>query len=270
MKKFLAITSVVVPLTLAAVAPAQAGHPQRSLDFEDVLRALILSQVETHEVSAQRDRGHHRHQQDRGWHDQRRIIPIPQLVRQIQRETGGRVTDVKLRRNGRVYIIDGIGPRGRHVTAKADARTGRIYDVQRVRGGHGHHAAHGKPIPALLRGLRNQGYYAFDRVVRNGNRYVVRGLDSRGVPVRIVTRARNGRILSVNNARNYNGPQHLRRQVRGFDQWLPGLRQQHYSHFGQATRHDDYYQVGARDRRGRDVTLRVCARTGNVLHTAYR
>ena len=268
MKKFFAIAGLAAPLILAV--PAQAGHESsRGLSFEDVLRQLVVSHTQTSYRSG--DRHTRQHRQDRGWQNERRIVPIARLVRQIQQETGGRVTSVRLRRNGRVYAIEGVGRGGRYVTAKANARTGEIYDVQRVRGGgHGHHALNGKPIPRILKGLRDRGYRAFDRVVRDGRTYIVRGLNRRGQPVRIVANARNGRVLSVNQARRYNGPNHLRHSVRGFDHWRSGLQQQHYSHFGNATRHDDYSQVGARDRRGRDVTLNVCARTGQVLHTAYR
>ena len=105
--------------------------------------------------------------------------------------------------------------------------------------------------------------------MREGRTYTVRGLNSRGTPVRIVANARNGHVISVNQARRYNGPAHYRQPVQGFGQWRSGLQQQHYSRFGQATRVDDYYQVAARDRRGRNVQLRVCARTGRVLHSAY-
>lgn len=263
MKKFLVVAGLTAPLLLAA--PAQAGHESaRHLSFEDVLRQLVL----THTDASYRSRDRH-HRQDRGWQNERRIIPIARLVRQIQRDTGGRVTSVRLKRNGRVYAIEGVGRGGRYVTAKANARTGEIFDVRRDRGG-AHVATNGKPIPRILRGLRNRGYSNFDRVVRDGRTYIVRGLNNRGNPVRIVANARNGRVLSVNQARRYNGPNYLRHQVRGFDHWRSGLRQQHYSNFGHATRHDDYYQVGARDGRGRDVTLNVCARTGRVLHTAYR
>ena len=266
MKKLLALCTVAIPLVMAV--PASAAHAERSTNFEDVLRALVLSQFggEARSQSRGHSQGH-----GRTWRDERQIIPIARIVRQIQRETGGRVTSVVLRPNGRVYKIEGVGSRGRVVTAKANAFTGEIFDVQRRRGGgHGHQATNGKPIPRLLRGLRDGGYSGFDRVVRDGRTYIVRGLNRRGTPVRIVANARNGRVLSVNRARRYNGPSHYRHSVRGFNQWLPGLQQQHYSHFGQATRHDDHYQVGARDRRGRNVTLQVCARTGRVLHTAYR
>ena len=202
MKKFLVIASLTAPLLLAA--PAQADEPARQVSFEDVLRQLVLTHTD---VSTRSRDGHQR--QDRGWQNERRIIPIARLVRQIQRETGGRVTSVRLKRNGRVYVIEGVGRGGRYVTAKANARTGEVFDVQRVRGG-GYAATNGKPIPRILRGLRNRGYSGFDRVVRDGRTYNVRGLNSRGNPVRIVTNARNGRVLSVHQARRYNGPNHLR------------------------------------------------------------
>lgn len=260
MKKFLVVAGLTAPLLLAA--PVQAGQESaRHISFENVLRQLVLTHTDVSYRSGQR--------QNRGWRDERRVIPISRLVNQIQRDTGGQVTSVRLKQNGRVYAIEGVGRGGRYVTAKANARTGKIYDVKRVRGG-GHVATNGKPIPRLLRGLRDRGYSGFDRVVRDGRTYTVRGLNRRGTPVRIVANARNGRVLSVNQASRYNGPNYLRHSVRGFDHWRSGLRQQHFTNFGQATRHDDYYQVGARDGRGRAVTLNVCARTGRLLHTAYR
>jgi len=219
MKKLLALCAVAIPLVMAV--PASAAHAERSTNFEDVLRALVLSQFggETRSRShaRSRDRGHSpaRGQARR---DERQIIPIARLVRQIQRETGGRLTSVVLRPNGRVYKIEGVGPRGRVVTARANAFTGEIFDVQRRRGGgQGHQATNGKPIPRLLRGLRDGGYSGFDRVVRDGRTYIVRGLNRRGTPVRIVANARNGRVLSVNQARRYNGPSYNRHSVRRFN-----------------------------------------------------
>jgi uncharacterized membrane protein YkoI len=264
MKKFIALCSVAVPLVMAA--PASAGHEQsRSLNFEDVLRTFVLSQFDNVEYRS----GRHGRDHGRGYARERQVIPIARLVRQIQRETGGRVTSVRLRPNGRVYKIEGIGQRGRFVSAKANAFTGEIFDVRR-QPGHEQVATNGRPIPRILRDLRNDGYSGFDRVIRDGRAYIVRGLDRRDRPVRIRVNARNGRVLSVNRARNYNGQVPSRHSVRGFDQWLPGLRQQHYTNFGQVTAHDAYYQVGARDRRGRNVTLNVCNRTGRVLHSVYR
>lgn len=265
MKKFLVLCSLAVPLVMTA--PASAGNDQsRSFSFDDVFRALITSQFGNAEYRSHRgrDRGH-----ERGWRDERQVVPIARLVRRIQRETGGRVTSVRLRPNGRVYKLEGIDARGRFVHAKANAFTGEVYDVRR-RPGHEQVATNGRPIPRLLRGLRDNGYRGFDRVIRDGRVYIVRGLNSNGEPVRMRVRARNGRILSVNHARNYNGQLPRRHSVRGFDQWLPGLRQQRYSHFGQAARHDGYYQIDARDRRGRNVTLNVCDRTGRVLHSSFR
>lgn len=266
MKKFLALCTVAVPLAIAAPASAGAGQ-SGNLNFEDVLRSLIVSQFD--QVSnrgGNRGRGQ---QHGRGYAQERQVIPIARLVRQIQRESGGHVTSVRLRPNGRVYKIEGIGRRGRFVTAKANAYTGEIFDVQRQRG-HEQVATGGQRIPRILRGLRNSGYSGFDRVIRDGRNYIVRGLNQRGQPVRMRVRARNGRVVSVNRASNYNGQRASRHTVSGFDQWLPGLRQQHYTNFGQATAHDAYYQVGARDRRGRNVTLDVCNRTGRVLNSVYR
>ena len=210
MKKLLALCTVAIPLVMAV--PASATDAERSTNFEDVLRALVLSQFggETRSHARSRDRGHSpgRGQARR---DERQIIPIGRLVRQVQRETGGRVTSVVLRPNGRVYKIEGVGPRGRAVTARANAFTGEIFDVQRRRGGgQRHQATNGKPIPRLLRGLRDGGYRGFDRVIRDGRTYIVRGLNRRGTPVRIVANARNGRVLSVNQARRYNRPSYNR------------------------------------------------------------
>lgn len=261
MKKLLVAGSIVSSLALTSVAPAQAGQA-RGLDFEDILRALIVQHVQID------NRGAYRDQHRRSWRDERQVIPIGQLVRQIRRDTGGQVTGITLQPNGRVYQVEGVGRGGRYVTARVNAFTGEVFDVQRHR--RGARPLNGKPIPRILRDLRDQGFYGFDRVVQRRGAYVVRGLNRRGDPVRIRVNPRNGRVLAVNNARNYNGSGHLRHQVRGFDHWRPALQSQHYSHFGQPTFHDDYYAVDARDRGGRNVSLNICARTGRVLHSAYR
>ncbi|MEQ9517930.1 MAG: hypothetical protein RLN89_00680 [Parvibaculum sp.] len=268
MKKFLAVGSVVSSLTLATMAPAQAGQT-RGLDFEDILRALIVQHVDVNDRGSYRDQDRHGgRQHNRNWRDERQVIPIAQLVHQIQRDTGGEVTGVTLQPNGRFYQIEGVGRGGRFVTARANALTGEISNVQRH--SRGAQPLHGKPIPRILRDLGNDGFYGFDRVVQQRGDYVVRGLNRRGEPVRIRVNARNGRVLAVNAARNYNGSGHLRQQVRDFNHWRPSLQNQHYTHFGQAVRHDDYYAVDARDRGGRNVSLNICARTGRVLQSAYR
>ncbi len=267
MKKFLAVSSVVSSLTLAAVAPAQATQT-RNLNFEDILRTLIVSHIEINNRGAYQTQNRAGRQQQRGWRDERQVIPIGQLARQIKRETGGDLTSITLQPNGRFYRLEGVGRGGRFVTARANAHTGEISNVQQHR--RGAEPLNGRPIPQILRGLRDQGYYGFDRVVQNKGAYVVRGLNRRGDPVRVRVNARNGRVLAVNAARNYNGSAHLRQRVRAFNHWRPTLQTQHYSHFSQPVLHDDYYAVNARDRGGRNVSLNICARTGRVLHTAYR
>jgi len=82
MKKLLALCTVAIPLVMAV--PASAAHAERSTNFEDVLRALVLSQFggEARPQARGRSQGH-----ERTWRDERQIIPIGRLVRQIQRET---------------------------------------------------------------------------------------------------------------------------------------------------------------------------------------
>lgn len=264
MKKFLAICGLAVPLTLAAPAMADHGNPRNGgAEFADVLRAFVLSALEQRQLRAEpvQHRSHYR--------AERRIIPLARLTRQIQQRSGGVVTSIKLRPNGRVYKIEGIGPRGGFVTAKANAFTGEIFDVRRQ--DHGQRLGRAMRIPRLLRELRGHGYHGFDKVVRRDRNYIVRGLNAHNDPVRLTVRARNGRILDVAHARNYNAPRYHQTSSWGdFDRWIPGLQNQHYSGFGNVSVHDGYYRVDARDRRGRDVRLNVCSRSGRVLHREFR
>lgn len=194
---------------------------------------------------------------------------IPGTVRKIQQRTGGKVTDI-VYRNG-VYHVQGYGPRGRFNAAKADPYTGRLFDVRPAVPRQAT-PPHAKTIPALLRGLRAEGFSRFDRVDLQGHVYKVRGLNRRGKPVVITADARSGYIKHVRGAKRYNlaqaGPSYERKP---WKHWQGHLAGQHYSHFRGAkfieadNAWTDHYRVRGRDRHGKNVDLRVCAYTGNVL-----
>ena len=95
--------------------------------------------------------------------------------------------------------------------------------------------------------------------------YRVRALNKRGRPVVVRTRAQNGHVLSVRHAKNYNGPAYKRGGRHSFNHWRKGVAAHGYSHFGKASDQGDYYEVSARSRNGRAVTLDICPYTGKVL-----
>jgi uncharacterized membrane protein YkoI len=257
MKKILAASGMAFML-LGAAPAAQA---QNNL-FGDILAQAIAAHLEARWSDDDRNYGHHERVTQ--------VRSLPRMVQLVENRSGGRVTDIVLSPNNRFYKLEGFDRQGRPVSAKADARTGALYDISRVRG-HVHRPGRFTPIDHIVRDLTRHGYRNFDRVVyqeRQGT-YLARGLDRRGRPVNVKVAARNGHILAVKPARNYNGPAYAKGERRQFKHWRSGLQKQHYSRFTQIKSHEDYYDVRARDRQGRNVQLKVCAYTGKVLGTQY-
>ncbi|MDO9126514.1 MAG: hypothetical protein Q7U42_06560 [Parvibaculum sp.] len=201
---------------------------------------------------------------------QGRIMPLANVVRELERKSGATVTDIKLSRDKRFYEFEGVTQRGFVVTAKASAATGAVGGIT-VQNYKPRYDARAMSITPLLNTLRNKGYHSFDLVSLKEEKgiYQVRGLDRRGNPVLIRAAARNGKVLSARNAPGYNGPSYARAEYRDFGYWQKGLTQQKYSGFSNIVAYDDYYAVRARDGRGRPVNLSVCAFTGKVLDARY-
>lgn len=216
--------------------------------------------------------GHNwRHGNDNDYRAHRnRIRPLANIVRELERKSGGTVTDIKLTKNNRYYNFEGVTQRGFVVTAKADAYSGEVSNIS-VKRFRPHYDTHAMEIRPLLASLRNKGFHSFDLVSLKEEKgiYRVRGLNRRGKPVMIRARAGNGKILSTRAAPGYNGPSYVRAEFRDFSHWRTGLRQQHYSRFSNVVAYDDYYGVNAHDGHGRKVQLEVCAFTGKVLGQRY-
>lgn len=195
-----------------------------------------------------------------------RILPLAQVVKKLERQTGGTLTDIKLANNGKVYKFEGVSARGFIVEAKADAYTGQISDVN-ITAFRPHYDPKGLEITRLLAVMRNKGYHNFDLVSLKDEKgiYQVRGLDKKGKPVLIRALAKNGRILSTKYAPNYNGPSYARAEFRDFNSFKADLKKQNYSHFQNVVAYDDYYGVDARDGRGRNVHLEIDGFTGRIL-----
>jgi len=199
-----------------------------------------------------------------------RIMPLANVVREVERRSGIIVTDIRLSRDQKYYEVEGRNRQNRLVTTRASATTG-IPGKLNVSNKKQHYGLNARSVTALLAGLRNEGYQNFDLVTlreENGV-YQVRGLNKKGKPVMVRVQAKNGRVLSARAAPGYNGPSYARAEHRDFRHWQPSLVKQRYSGFTNIVAFDDYYALKARDSRGRPVSLAVCAFTGKILDTRY-
>ena len=242
--------------TLAMTAPAQAGSTNFVLTFGSHQAG---SYAVAQNVDYRRGPG-----QWRGHHD--RVMPLNRVVNLIENRSGGTVTDIRLAKNRRVYHLEGVTRLGMIVAAKVDAQSGRIQSID-FKKFRPRYDPHGMDINRLIAKLRHKGFRGFDVVSLKEERgvYRVRALNKRGKPVVVRTNARNGHILNVRHAKNYNGPSYKRGDRHGFNHWRKGVAAHGYSHFGKVSDHGDYYEVNARNRYGRTVTLDVCPYTGKVL-----
>lgn len=275
MKKYLILAAMGGALAAtSAIAPAQAGG-----------FSLTISNGNGGGIVFANGKAHHYNSYDRGWHrtdfyhqarkahggQGKNFLYIPGVVKKIQQRTGSKVTDIVFR-NG-VYHVKGYGPRGGFNQAKADPYTGRLFDVSRA------HKTEPTPkralgIRKLLSNLRHEGFKKFDRVDLKGHVYKVRGLNRRGRPVLITADSRTGHIENVQKAKRYNLHAKAAPQRKPFKHWTGGLKKHNYSHFSGATYvaggndWSDHYRVKARHGK-RNVDLRICAYTGNVLGYRY-
>ncbi|MDO8422192.1 MAG: hypothetical protein Q7S99_08525 [Parvibaculum sp.] len=199
------------------------------------------------------------------------IMPLGQVVRQLENRTGATVTDINLAKNGKFYNFEGVTARGFIVEARADAYDGTISNVKTSKY-RPKYDPKGMPINQLLAGLRDKGFQNFDLVSLKDQRgvYQVRGLNRRGQPVMLRVHAMNGRVLSQKATNSYNGPSYARAEYRDFDSFRPALEQKKFSRFDNVVAYDDYYQADARDDRGRAVTLLINAFTGAILNAQTR
>ena len=248
--------------TLAMAAPAQAGSASFVLTFgSHQAGPQVARNIGYRNGPAAHRRG------PAGWHGhQGRVMPLNRVVRVIENRSGGTVTDIRLAKNRRVYQLEGVTRLGMVVEAKVDAQSGRIQSID-FKKFRPHYDPKGMDINRLIAGLRQKGFHGFDVVSLKDERgvYRVRALNKRGRPVVVRTRAQNGHVLSVQHAKNYNGPAYKRGERQSFDHWRKGVAVHGYSHFGNVSDQGDYYEVSARTRQGRTVTLDICPYTGKVL-----
>jgi uncharacterized membrane protein YkoI len=258
MKSIFAVAGFTTALLVVAPLAAQAqtfGHVQQGKPGQTVSVTVTKTQVRMgHDYSGYRvQRGH--------------IMPLAQVVRELERKSGATVTDINLAANGKVYNFEGVTARGFIVQAKADAFTGKVSNVKATQY-RPRYDPKGMPINKLLADLRDRGFQNFDLVSLKDQQgvYVVRGLNRHGQPVQIRVQAMTGRILSQQATRVYNGPAYARAEYRDFDSFRPALEKNRYSNFQNVVAYDDYYQADARDDRGRTVSLIINAFTGAILN----
>lgn len=284
MKKILILAAVGG--ALAAAAPAQAGSFSLSISNGHGGGVVFSNGKAQHYNNYDRgwhktdfyhqarnmQRGNHRNRGGNHYNQGQGFKYIPGIVKKIQRRSGGKVTDIVFR-NG-VYHVKGFGPRGRFNEGKADPYTGRLFDVHAAYPSNRKVTPYALGIRKLLKRLRNEGFSKFDRVVLKGHVYKVRGLNHRGKPVLITADSDDGYIKKVKRAKRYNFSSYEAPQRRPFKHWKSNLGQHNYSHFKGAkyvaggNNWTDHYRVNARHGK-RNVDLRVCAYTGNVLGYRY-
>lgn len=260
MKSFLAIAG----LSTALIALSPLAVQAQPYGYNNKPGASLSVTVTKTQVRQGNDYSQYRPQRGH-------IMPLAQVVRQLEDRTGATVTDINLARNGKFYNFEGVTARGFIVEARADAFDGKISNVKTTKY-RPKYDPKGMPINQLLAGLRDKGFQNFDLVSLKDQRgvYQVRGLNRRGQPVLLRVQAMNGRILSQNAANTYNGPSYARAEYRDFDTFRPALEQKKFSRFDNVVAYDDYYQADARDERGRAVTLIINAFTGAILNAQTR
>ncbi|MGB5093080.1 MAG: hypothetical protein WBN97_07200 [Parvibaculum sp.] len=254
MKKTFALTGLALALAVAAPFAAQADTRVSAVRYNGPAVHGSVVVVERNTDYS----GYRTHKN--------RIVPLAQMVRSIERETGATVTDIKLAQNARVYLFEGVTQRGFIVQAKADAYSGKIGNVQ-VTKFRPNYDPKGMPINRLLATLRDKGYHDFDLVSLKDERgiYQVRGLNRHGQAAIVRADARTGRILTVAKAPKYHGPAYAQAEYRAFDVWKPMLEKQRYTGFDNVVAYDDYYAVDARNQQGRKVRLEIDAFSGQIL-----
>lgn len=254
MKSFFVVAGLSTALLAAAPLAAQAQPYTHAKSGTAFSLTVTKTQVRTaHDYSDYKaQRGH--------------ILPLANVVRQLERRSGATVTDIQLSKNGKVYNFEGVTARGYIVKAKADAYTGTVSHVQTTKF-RPNYDPKGMPINRLINQLRDKGYQNFDLVSLRDQRgvYVVRGLNRRGKPVQIRVQAKTGRVLSQKATNAYNGPSYVRAQYRDFDALRPALEKNKFSRFNNVVAYDDYYSANARDAKGQNVALIISAFTGAIL-----
>lgn len=257
MKSFLTVAGITTALLVAPLAAQAApfGHGHQS-NKPTVTASVVITKTQV-----RTGHNYNNYKAQRG-----HIIPLGQVVHELERKSGSTVTDITLSKNGKVYNFEGVNARGFIVHATADAYTGKVTSAKQV-AYRPRYDPKGISINQLLTNLRNMGYQNFDSVNLNDGTgvYVVRGLNRRGQPTQIRVQAKTGRVLTQKATNTYYGPSYARAEYRDFDSFRSGLEKQRYSNFNNVTAYDDYYEAQAKDERGRKVALIISAFTGAIL-----
>ncbi len=254
MKTFFAVAAVSTALFAAPVVAQAAPYTQSNQGTTYSTGSATLTVRMSNDYAG--------YQPQRG-----RIIPLANVVRDIERRTNTTLVDARLSANGKVYEYEGVNNRGNVVVARADAFTGKITQAQLTKL-RPRYEVTGVPVFDMLTALRNKGYQNFDLVTMKDKRgtYLVRGLDRRGKAFNIQVDARNGRILSAKPTSGYQGPNYVRGEYRDFALIQKSLERQNYSRFTDVVAFDDYYSLKARDPKGRNVVLIVDSVSGKILN----
>lgn len=127
-----------------------------------------------------------------------RILPLAEVVRELELKSSATVTDIRLSRDKRFYEFEGVTQRGFLVTAKASAASGAVGGIV-VESYKPRYDARATSISPLLAAFSEKGYHSFDFVSLKEEEgvYQVRGLDDQGDPVMIRAAARSGKVLST-------------------------------------------------------------------------
>ena len=254
MKKMIAAAGMMVAMVMAV--PAQADHVNSrgaKVQSFQVADLNIRWFLDGFDVQSQHT-------------NKNTILPLRRVARMVENNGQRKITDIALDKNQRFYRVTFINRKGQLRKAKVRSHNGSIYDRKTIKRNAPNRLDNLASIYKVIGKARSKGARHFDRVDWKGgkNRFIVRGLNKRGKPVKIEVGPKGKRVFSVKPANNYNGPNYAKFQSRPFKHWQPKLSGR-FNHVGPAVIYDDAYVVLARNKKGRPVEVVVDRYSGEII-----
>ena len=254
MKKMIAAAGMMVAMVMAV--PAQADHVSykgaqaKSFQVADLNIRWFLDGFDVQSQHTSKNT----------------ILPLRRIARMVENNGQRKITDIVLDKNQRFYRVTFINRKGRLKKAKVRSHNGSIYDKTTIKRNAPNRLGNLASIYKVISKARSKGARHFDRVDWQGNknRFIVRGLNKRGKPVKIAIGPRGKRVFSVKPANNYNGPNYAKYQSRPFKHWKQKLSGR-FNHVGPAVIYDDAYVTLARNKKGRAVEVVVDRYSGEII-----
>lgn len=254
MKKMIAAAGVMVAMVMAV--PAQANHI-----------SLTGAQGQSFQVANLNVRWFLNGFDVQSPHTNKNtILPLRQVARMFENNGQRKITDIVLDKNQRFYQVTFINPQGKLTKAKLASHNGAVLASQTVKQNAPKKLKNLASIYKVIGKAREKGARHFDRVdwQSKTNRFVVRGLNKAGKPVKITVGPKGNRVFSVKPASNYNGPKYVKYQSRPFSHWKAKLTGR-FNYIGPAVVYDDAYVALARNKKGQPVEVVVDRYSGQII-----